>query len=134
MIELLQQVTYPLKDESYNWGKNIEIDQISREFPVYSAGRYLLGVCDCLVDYHIGKNKYALIIELKPTLSSASGIIGQLKPYKDAIAELYWDRRNKKYLSEIKLAVVTFDNTEMMYKYDVIYEKEYITLYRVSKT
>jgi len=130
MIDMIQHVSCPDHEEAYNWGKKIEIDQTTIEFPVYSSGRYLVGVCDCLVDYHIGKNKYALIIEMKPTLSSASGIIGQLKPYLDHISELYWDKRNKKYLSQMKLCVLTFDTNT---KYDKIYEKAGIDLYRIPK-
>jgi len=104
--------------------------QVSREFPVYSSGRYLVGVCDTLVDYEIEGKKHALIIEMKPMLSSASGIIGQLKPYLEHISELYWDKRNKKYLAEIRLCILTFDTNT---KYDLIYEKEGITLYRIPR-
>ena len=117
----------------YKLGPKIEVLQVTREFPVYSSGRYLVGVCDTLVDYRIENKKYALIIEMKPTLSSASGIIGQLKPYLDHISDLYWDKRNKKYLAEIKMCILTFDDTDRSRKYDIIYEKEGITIYRIPK-
>jgi hypothetical protein len=63
---------------------------------------------------------------MKPSLVAVSGIIGQIKCYVDNIREMYHDRKRK-----IKIAVLTFDQTN---KYDIIFEKENITVYRIPQT
>ena len=100
------------------------------EFPVYSSGRYLVGVCDCLVDYQLANNKYALIIEIKPTLGSVSGIIGQTRVYVDCISDVYYNKRRKQSIAELRTLILTYDKVT---KFDCLFKKAGFHIYRIPK-
>ena len=99
---------------------NFKINKIEREVPFYSGSNYLQGICDGVVDYEWYNKDYRLIIEIKPTLGSISGIIGQVKVY-----------RNHFEYSKPKVVIVTYDQNN---KYDKLLKQEGIDVYRIAKT
>lgn len=109
--------------------KGIEIMQKQIELPLYSGRTYLIGTTDALIDYNLGGKTYALIVEIKPQLYSASGIIGQVKSYRDVIEPSYTFKG--KQVAEIQMCILTYDTNSQ--KYDILYESEGIHIYRVPK-
>lgn len=97
--------------------------KVSREIPFYSGSNYLSGICDCIVDYELYNKDQRLLIEIKPTLGSISGIIGQVKVYRDNLLRNFEGR--------YRIVIVTYDQNNA--KYDKLLKAEGIDVYRISK-
>lgn len=117
-----------------NNGKDIKIIGKEQEAPIYSQSysKYLQGVCDAIITYETRHpalikfseddddffyNRHKVIIDFKPVLGSVSGIIAQMKVYRDSIK------------GDTNLLVITYDKTN---KYDRLFQEENIGVLRID--
>src|SRR4030095_2995869 len=107
---------------------DIEIITKEQEVPVYSSSysKYLQGVCDARIKYYATETEQKLrwlrqlIIDFKPSLGSISGVIAQMKVYRDAFAT---------FNDNPHLLVITYDKIN---RYDRLLREERISILRIE--
>jgi hypothetical protein len=117
-------------------GKDIKIICKEQEAPIYSKSysKYLQGVCDAIITYETRHpvalklhdddddfywKRRKVIIDFKPVLGSVSGIIGQMKVYRDSLAGGH----------DTSLLIITYDKVN---KYDRLFDEEGIAVLRIE--